>query len=157
MIVHPHLAEARFRQGILPLLESPTTFERAGIRLIEYSFPVLIVALEWRSAKRWLRLLVEASDYDYWPLQGWWVDEEGGPLLQGSNLVPAGNGFQPASPPCGGNRSWLCFRGWRDWHDHSGHAQEIAWSAIRQWTEFQPLALIQQLHFDLNRAGVSLV
>lgn len=154
MIVHPRLAEARFRQGIHPLLESPAAFEKAGIRFVSYSFPVLIVALEWRTLKQWPRLHVDASDYDYRALQGWWVDENDNPLLQGFRVVPSGQGFQPGSPPCGAARTWFCFRGWRDWHDHSGHGQEVAWPALRGQSQFKPLALIHQLHSDLNRSGV---
>ena len=157
MIVHPHLAEERFRKAILPLLESPEILEKAGIRFVNYEFPFLIVALDWRTKDRWIRLHIDATDFDYRALHGWWVDNCDNPLLAGSALVPSGRGFHansPHLPPCGKNRSWFCFQGWQDYHDHSSY-QDIAWPVLRGQSRFTPLALIQQLQFDLNRQGVN--
>ena len=154
MIVHPLLAQARFQQGIRALLECPESLEKIGVRFVSYAYPVLIVALEWRAFNRWIRLHVDANDYDYRPLSGWWVDDADKPLLPGHGIVPAGLGFQPSGPPCGSPRSWFCFPGWKDWHDHSGH-QDVAWPVHRAEPRFGALALIQQLHSDLNRTGVN--
>lgn len=156
MIVHPVLARARFERSIVALLESPSMYEKAGLRKIHYEFPILIVELHSRRHERWLRLRVDATDYDYRPLQGWWVDAQGAPLVAGSSLVPQGAGFQINPAPNQERRCWFCFKGWRDWHDHSSH-QDTAWAAIRPQKEFSPLALLLQLISDFNNPNVALV
>lgn len=154
MIVHPRLAQGRFEKEIHTLLESPAIFEGAGIRLIRYQFPVLIVAIQWRAQSRWPKFRLDASDHNYRPLRGWWVGDDESPLLPGLNNLPGGLGFQTGSPPSGEQRSWLCFKGWWDWHNHSSH-QDTAWALLRSKPEFGALALLQQLHFNLNRPGVT--
>ena len=153
MIVHPALAKARFERSIAALLESPSTYDAAGIRTIEYEFPVLAVDLDWRRRDRRLRLRIDATDFDYRPLQGWWIDDQGIALIRGMNLVPHGAGFQVNPTPNQEQRCWFCFKGWRDYHDHSGH-QDVAWAAIRHKQEFSPLALLLQLTSNLDSPGL---
>lgn len=154
MIVHPSLAKMRFEESIQALLDSPALFEQAGIRLVSYDFPVLLVELHWRTKNEWLRLRIDATDYNYRPLHGWWVNKSGSPQLRNTGIIPQGAGFQPDPPANGEKRTWLCFKGWRDYHDHAGH-QDTAWAAIRNAPQYKPLALLQQMHSTLNNSQVS--
>lgn len=123
-----------------------------GIRVVEHSFPALVVALHWRAAGREIRLHVHADNYDYRPPRGWWVDEDGAPLRAGQ--VPAGGGFQQPPNPYGEDRSWLCFPGWREYHDHQSH-QDNPWRALRRRREYGLPGLLVQLQRDLNGPGVT--
>lgn len=151
-IVHPKLAEASFVRAIRPLLTSPGNYEKAGVRLVAFSFPYLDVELDWYRQGTNLRLRVDGTDFPYRPVCGWWIDINGAPLLQGTQQVPAGAGFhtsdQDGKPSC-----WFCFRGWGEYHNHSSH-QDISWASIRREPRYSVLQLITQLAHDLNGNGV---
>ena len=149
-IVDPSLSRLRFDEGIAPLAESPT-HASMGIRVIEREYPVLVVGLYWKAAGVEVRLRVQADNYDYLPPRGWWVGEDGLPLP--ADRVPSGGGFQKQSNPYGEDRGWLCFPGWREYHDHQSH-QDNPWPPLRRRREYGLSALIVQLWHDLNSAGV---
>lgn len=151
-IVHPQLAEASFVKAIRPLLAGPEKFEKLGIKLRNFSFPYLDVELDWRLYDTRLRLRVDGTDFPYRPVGGWWIDQNGMPLLPGSQQVPANNGFHNADQdgqPC----CWFCFKGWREYHDHTSH-QDVSWATIRRDGRYSVLQLVMQLHKDVNGMGV---
>lgn len=152
MIVHPTLAEERFSRALQGLLEKPAAFAATGVHMVEYRFPWLCVELDVPAQRRKLRLRVDGRDYDYRPIDGRWIDDQGKILRAGSGCVPCNNGFH-AEPMDGWDGPWLCFLGWRSWHNHPGH-QDIPWQEIRGLPDYSPLPLIRQLHADLNRPGV---
>lgn len=151
-IVHPKLATASLKRVIRPLLTGPEKFETLGIRLLNFSFPYLDVELDWHLYGVKLRLRIDGTDFPYRPVGGWWIDSRGVPLLQGSQQVPCNNGFhvvdQDNQPNC-----WFCFKGWREYHNHSGH-QDISWASIRRDSRYSVLQLVMQLTKDLNGIGV---
>lgn len=155
-IVHPKLAQASFGASIRALLETPESFRRAGVQLVNYRFPFLDVDLDWHQQSRWIRLRVFAQDFNYRPIGGWWIDANGNPLVRGSRQVPANSGFHTGNRPDGQPGCWLCFPGWAEWHDHNGHHKELSWAGLRADSSKTPLALIQQLVSDLNKPGVGL-
>lgn len=154
-IVHPKLAEASFGRVIQPLLNAPCKFEKLGVRLVAFLFPYLDVDLDWRRQNTQVRLRVDGTDFPYRPIGGWWVDANGTPLLSGSHQVPSGRGFhvvnQDNQPNC-----WFCFRGWREYHNHSSH-QDLSWASIRRDQRYSVLQLVMQLATDLNGEGVTKV
>lgn len=151
-IVHPKLAQASFERAIQPLLTKRELYEKVGVKFVAYSYPYLDVELDWYRHGTKLILRVEGTDYRYRPVSGWWIDSAGNPLQQGQQKVPAGHGFhttdQDSRPRC-----WFCFRGWREYHDHSSH-QDLSWASIRRNPRYSVLQLILQLHKDLNLTGV---
>lgn len=152
-IVHPKLAKASFEKAIRPLLTAPGKFEKVGVKLLAFSFPYLDVELDWHLHQTKIQLRVDGTDFPYRPVGGWWIDANGAPLLQGSQKVPVNNGFH-TSDQDGRPRCWFCFKGWRDYHDHSSH-QDISWASLRRDPGFSVLQLVMQLMTDLNRTGVS--
>jgi len=155
MIVHPLLAEQRFSRALRALLGKPASFAAVGINLVEYRFPYLYTDLDIPAHHRQLRLRVDGSDYDYRPVDGRWVNTNGEILRQGSGCVPSNNGFHP-EPMEGWDGPWLCFIGWSSWHNHPSH-QDTPWQTIRSSPDFSPVALIRQLHADLNKPGIRFV
>lgn len=154
-IVHPKLAEASFERAIRPLLEKPDVFKSIGVALRGYAFPFLDVGLFWKRPNLQMGLRVDGSNYSYRPIHGWWIDDQGNPLVHPcSPRLPQGHGFQPQGRPDGQPGPWLCFAGWRDYHDHSSH-QDRSWAFLRGKKEFSVLSVIQQLHSELNREGVT--
>lgn len=153
MIVDRALSQGRFERDIAPLVRDPTAFARAGLRLVDVTFPVIKVALWWPGQGRDLIVHIQADDYDYLPVQGWWVDEAGTTLQVGSRLVPVGNGFQGNPNTYGLSKTWFCFPGWREYHDHPSH-QNLPWPSIRHNRQYRILGLLTQLRADLNRPGV---
>lgn len=109
------------------------------------------MALHWEKQNKEILLHVHADNYDYLPIRGWWVDENDVPLAEGQQ-IPHGGGFQIQANPYGENRSWMCFRGWREYHDHESH-QDVSWSSVR--SECGLLSTLLQLKTDLNKDGVS--
>lgn len=154
MILDPALARARFERDLERLIARPDIFEAAGVRLITAAYPVLEVDLHWFRRSRWIRLHVDATDYDYVPPKGWWVTEEGADMLQGSG-IPSGVGFQVGADPHTGRRPWFCFPGWREYHDWENHHQ-VLWTAIRRLPRHRLLAQVRQLRADLNRPEVAI-
>lgn len=151
-IVHPKLAKACFEKAILPLLTAQEKFEKVGVRFLAFSFPHLDVELDWHLHGTKIQLRVDGTDFPYRPVGGWWIDFDGTPLLQGSQKVPGGNGFhiadQDGKPSC-----WFCFKGWREYHNHTSH-QDISWASIRRDSRYSVLQLVMQLAKDLNGTGV---
>lgn len=151
-IVHPKLAKACFEKAIRPLLTAPEKFEKVGVRFLAFSFPHLDIELDWHLHGAKIRLRVDGTDFPYRPVGGWWIDSDGTPLLQGSQKVPWNNGFhihdQDNQPSC-----WFCFRGWREYHNHTSH-QDISWASIRRDSRYSVLQLVMQLVRDLNGTGV---
>lgn len=146
-IVDPSLAAEMFDRGTVPLVESDT-YARAGIRVIERAYPVLVVGLCWKAAGREIRLHVQADNYDYLPPRGWWVGDDGLPLP--ARMVPSGGGFQRPPSPYGDGRAWLCFPGWREYHDHQSHKGD-SWDARALHPQYRlPGTLVQLVH-DLNK------
>lgn len=150
-IVDPSLSRLRFDEEIAPLAAS-STHSGMGIRVIECKYPSLTVGLRCKATGAELRLRVQADNYDYLPPRGWWVAGDGSPLPAGR--VPAGGGFQPPPNPYGEDKSWLCFPGWREYHDHQSH-QDNPWPALRRRKEYGLSGLIVQLWNDLNGPGVT--
>lgn len=156
-IVHPGLARRRFESAIEPLLAQPEVYRSAGLSPLHYRFPFLDVELDWHRFGSLLRLRVDGTDYNYRPIRGWWIGADGNALMPGSGLVPGngGAGFhsarQDGTPGC-----WFCFRGWREYHDHTSH-QDVAWAAIRTDPRYSVLALLQQLQAEVNGSGVQRV
>ena len=146
-IVDPVLSRFRFEQGAAGILRSPGHYEDIGIRVAECDFPHLTVALRRRAEGRELLLRVRADNYDHLPPRGWWVDGGGLPLRP--DRVPVGGGFQGPPNPYGEKRGWLCFPGWREYHDHPSH-QGIPWHAVRAGAGHSLAGTIVQLLHDLN-------
>ncbi|MDD5581465.1 MAG: hypothetical protein PHY16_19640 [Methylobacter sp.] len=151
-IVHPKLAQASFEKAIQPLLTAPAKYEKAGVKLLAFSFPYLDVEVDWHLHASNIRLRIDGTDFPYRPVGGWWIDQSNNPLLLGLQQVPSGNGFhvndQDGKPRCG-----FCFRGWREYHNHSGH-QDISWASIRRDSRYSMLQLVMQLVKDLNSTAV---
>lgn len=150
-IVHPLLAQASFERAIRPLLDQPEVYGRAGITLHALSYPFLDLRLEWYRQGISLNLRVDATDYSYRPIGGWWISDHGDPLRQETGLVPSGMGFHPSGEE---GKPWFCFLGWREYHDHPGH-QGVSWAALRSQPRYGVLQLIQQLQKDLNGQQVT--
>lgn len=152
-IVHPKLAKASFEKAIRPLLTAPEKYEKVGVRLLAFSFPHLDVELDWYLHETKIRLRVDGTDFPYRPVGGWWIDSDGTPLQQGAQKVAGSNGFhnadQDGKPSC-----WFCFRGWREYHNHTSH-QDISWASIRRDSRYSVLQLVMQLTKDLNGTGVT--
>jgi hypothetical protein len=123
-----------------------------GIRIIKVEYPIVIVGLFWKAQNKELLLRIQADNYDYLPVKGCWVNEDGVPLRQGQQ-IPSNLGFQHSSDPYGENRSWFCFPGWREYHDHTSH-QEVSWDFFRYDNTYRIPGIIVQLFNDLNRSGV---
>ena len=153
-VVHPELAQAGFEDAIQPLLDNPERYGKFGVRFVDFAFPYLDVDLDWRAQGRVIRLRVDGTDYPYRPVEGWWIDGAGQRLLAGTRQVPSGNGFhtqdQRQQQKC-----WLCFLGWRSYHDYSTH-QQISWASIRRDPRYSVLQQLIQLVTELNKTGVAL-
>lgn len=91
---------------------------------------------------------MEADSYDYLPIRGWWVDEDDKPLPP--ERAPVGSGFQNSPGPNGAENTWMCFPGWREYHDHHSH-QDVSWNRLRGNPQYRPLALMVQLRKDLDK------
>lgn len=154
MIVDSTLSAAWFRRDTRPFVEDPDAFEHSGVRIIDVTFPRLSAGFWWRRYNREIILEVRAEDYSYLPVQGWWVEENGSLLQPGHGLVPNGDGFHADGHPQGLLRSWLCFQGWRDFHDHISH-QNVSWASIRHQPRYRITALVMQLFTDLQHPGVN--
>lgn len=155
MIVDKRLSKAWFDRETMPLLQSSDHYFKAGVKVITVEFPIVEVSLWWKRLGHEIRLRIETPDYNYLPVRGYWVDDNGTPLLKGRGLIPTGLGFQTEdSHPHGVRRVWFCFRGWREYHDHQSH-QNVPWASIRQNAQYCIPALILQLNSDLNRAEVT--
>jgi len=154
VIVHPKLARAGFTKTIRPLLDKPEKFGKVGVRLVGFAFPHLDVELAWHTQGRAILLRVDGTDYPYRPVGGWWISSTGERLTSGLQQVPCGPGFHTQDLN-GRPHPWFCFRGWREYHDHPGH-QDMSWSALRRTGGYSVLALISQLHTDLNKTEVGL-
>lgn len=152
-IVHPQLAKASFGRAIQPLLTGARNYELLGIKLLNFSYPYLDVEIDWRVRGAPVRLRVDGTDFPYRPISGWWIDNDGQKLQAGSGRVPEGYGFH-TSNQYGGPGCWFCFRGWREYHDHTSH-QDTSWASIRDDKRYSVLQLILQLHKDLNQTGVT--
>lgn len=154
-IVHPQLALASFTVAIRPLLTEPEKYEKLGMKLLGFSFPYLDVQLDWRNKGAKIKLRVDGRDFPYRPVGGWWIDDSGLVLLPGAQKVPNGSGFHTthlnSQPGC-----WFCFKGWREYHDHSSH-QDLSWASIRNDSRYSVLQLILQLQRDLNQTNVGVV
>ena len=120
------------------------------MRLVKIDFPTLIVGLRWQEQNKEILLHVQADNYDYMPIRGWWVDKDDVPLEE---QLPREKGFQIYPNPYGEKKSWLCFQGWREYHDHPCH-QNVSWSSIKNKREYRLPGIIQKLLIDLNSTGV---
>lgn len=154
-IVHPKMAKALVEKAIQPMLTAPMNFEKFGIKFLRFSFPQIDVEFDWHIHDMKIRFRMDASNYPYRPISGWWIDSVGNPLVAGSMNLPSGLGFHPASLD-GTPGSWLCFKGWWEYHNHSGH-QDVSWAYIRNESRYSILQLIMQLSRDLNNTGVGRV
>lgn len=150
-IVDPALSRFRFEQGVADILQSPGAYARVGIRVVECTFPHLTVALRHRASGRELLLRVAADNYDHLPPRAWWVDDRGLPLRP--DRAPEGGGFQRPPNPYGEERGWLCFPGWREYHDHPSH-QGAPWHAVRDRPGYSLAGTIVQLLHDLSGGEV---
>src|SRR2546421_5330812 len=149
----PELTRARFDRDVRPLLVNPTTYQQAGLRLIEASYPHLVVSLAWRTRGCEILLKVDATDWDYLPPKGWWISEDGAVLVAGQQRVPNGYGFQIGSNVYGEIQCWFCFPGWREYHNHPGHLQP-PWAYYRRRTGYRLMGIVAQLQADLNKPEV---
>ena len=150
-IVDPSLSTAMFDQGTAPLVESDV-YERMGIRVIKRECPVLVVGLYWKAVDKEIFLHVQADNYDYLPPRAWWVGVDGLPLP--ASAVPSGCGLQGPPNPYDDARGWLCFPGWREYHDHPSHRDD-SWDSRSLLPKYRlPGTLVQLVH-DLNNPGVT--
>ena len=149
-IVDPSLSRRLFDEGTAPLAASGA-YADMGIRVIEREYPVLVVGLRWKAADSEIRLRVQADNYDYLPPRGWWVGGDGSPLP--ARRVPQGGGFQRPPNPHGEDLGWLCFPGWREYHDHPSHLAD-AWASRAAHSSFRLPGILVQLARDLNRKRV---
>lgn len=157
MITDSKLSNDRFERDIVPLLNNAEMFQAIGMKVIRIDFPQIDVALWWRKMQREIILRVEAREYDYLPVSGWWIDANGVPLLKGKQQVPCGMGFQSEDGhPHELQKAWFCFQGWREYHDHSGH-QNTPWSSIMLEPTYRISGLIQQLNTELNKSEVNAI
>ncbi len=157
MILDKTLAKAWFARETMPLFLSADHYFKAGVKVITVEFPIVEVGLLWKALDREIWLRIEAPDYNYIPIRGYWIDENRNPLLKGRGIIPFQLGFQTEDGhPYGLRRTWFCFPGWREYHDHQGH-QNVPWASIRHNSQYTIPALIMQLNSDLNRAGVKAV
>ncbi|MBI2412877.1 MAG: hypothetical protein HYV24_06685 [Deltaproteobacteria bacterium] len=157
MIVDKSLSKAKFEKETSSLVSNPEQYAKTGLRLLRIEFPILEVALWWRKHEREILLRVIAEDYNYLPIYGYWIDQNGSPLRKGSGRVPIDLGFHVEdSHPHNLQRSWFCFKGWREYHDHESH-QDIAWPSLRDNKQYRMMNLILQLLSDLNRPGVNAI
>lgn len=154
-IVHPALAEAALRNAVQPILSRPESFILFGIRLLTFSFPYIDFELDWPLYGTKIRLRVDGTDFPYRPIGGWWIDSSGTPIFPGAMQVPQNLGFH-TNRADGTQGCWLCFKGWRDYHNHGGH-QDASWASFRHDPQFTILQLIMQLTKELNRTGVARV
>lgn len=151
LIVDPVLSRFRFEQSVAGILQSPDVYAKMGIRVVECAFPYLTVALRRRASGSELLLRVAADNYDHLPPRAWWVDGRGLPLPP--DRTPEGGGFQRPPNPYGEKRGWLCFPGWREYHDHTSH-QGVPWHAVRDRPGHSLAGAITQLLYDLNGGEV---
>lgn len=152
LIVDPLLSKSRFDRDTAVLVKNLVNFSTIGIRPVKIDFPTLIVGLQWKSQNKEILLYIDASNYDYVPISGWWIDENGNPLKQGQN-IPNGEGIQVNPHPNGEDRSWFCFRGWREYHNHTGH-QDVSWNSIKHIDEYRIMGIIHNLHSVLNSKNI---
>lgn len=150
-IVDPALSKFRFEQGVTSILQSQDAYARMGIRVIDQDFPHLTVALKRKTTGTELLLRIGADNYDHQPPRGWWIDDRGMPLHP--DKVPVGGGFQKPPNPYDEKKGWLCFPGWREYHDHPFH-QGVNWHAVRDSAGYSLASTIVQLLYDLNDDGV---
>lgn len=155
-IVNPKLAAAGFGRAIRPLLEDPQLYARQGVRLLDYHFPMLDLELTWERRGQLLHLRIDATDFNYRPIKGWWIGLDGLAVPRGQGLLPAGKGFHTGSRADGRPGGWFCFAGWSEWHDHNGHHSEKSWASLRTDPSSAPLALIMQLHASLQHHEVTI-
>jgi hypothetical protein len=151
LIVDPELARRRFERDLNPLAADPGLYAVYGVRLLSRQPHAAWVAIK-RTDGVELVLYVDGVDYDFRPAGGWWVLANGS-LVARVTDVPVNNGFQVPPTPEKLNRTWLCFPGWRDYHDHSGH-MDPGWAWYRGQPSYQLPATLLQLATDLDRAGV---
>jgi hypothetical protein len=155
MIMDSELAKRRFERDFLPFQLNEEIYRKLGIKLEFIDFPIAEISFWWKLKQCEIRLRIYANEYDYLPPSAWWIDEKGNPLLQGSGKVPYGLGFQIENGhPHNKNQSWLCFKGWKEYHDHEGH-QEISWGALRPKLAYRIPGVLVQLYSDLNKEGVN--
>jgi len=153
VIVDPHLSQARFDRDVAPLRRDGSSYAKTGLKMLDIAFPCLDVALQWITIGREIVVHVQADDYDYRPVRGWWIDASGDPLCIGMSGIPVGCGFQANANPYGEQKAWFCFPGWREYHDHPGH-QDRPWPSLRHDRQYGILGLLMQLKADLNKPGV---
>lgn len=123
-------------------------YAQLGVQVVRHEFPHFDVELGWHRFQTTLRLRVEATNYSYRPVRGWWVDAAGATLLPGHGAVPTNEGFHNSRPD-GTPGCWFCFPGWQDYHDHTSH-QDVSWAAIRNDPSFSVPALIMRIHNEIN-------
>lgn len=152
MIVDPELARRRFERDLNPLAVDPGLYAAYGVRLLSRQPHAAWVAIR-RADGAELVLYVDGTDYDFRPAGGWWVLESGS-LVPRVADVPASHGFQVPPTLEKLNRTWLCFPGWRDYHDHPQH-MEPGWARYRGQPSYQLPATLLQLATDLNRQGMA--
>lgn len=148
-VCDPALSRAWFDRDLAPLVNSPETYLLAGLRLLKAVYPIVEVGLRWGLTNGEIILHVDATDYHYFPPSGWWIDSGGTPLLPGRGVIPIDAGFQVGPTPSGIQRSWLCFQGWREFHEHPGH-QEPSWRWVRSMPGGRFPGLLTQLASDLS-------
>jgi hypothetical protein len=151
----PALSRARFLRDIEQITNNPDVFAKAGIIIVKNDFPILVVSIPWHQQNGKIFLHIQADDYDYLPVEGWWVDENDKMLSIGQGRMPQGNNLNPQSPPYGENRSWFCYPGWRAYHFHPSH-QSPSWENFRG-SEYNIPSIITQLIQDLNKGAIQAV
>lgn len=151
-IVHPRLAQACFEAAIAPMRRNPQDYAKLGVKLVRYGFPYLDIELDWHRFQSTLHMRVEATNYCYRPIRGWWINASGDTLLPGQGVMPINAGFHPSRAD-GTPGGWFCFAGWQDYHNHSSH-QDLAWAAIRNDPGFSVPALIMRIHNEVNSEQV---
>lgn len=142
MIVDPRVARLKFDRDVEPMRSNPEPYEKLGIRPLVIEYPVVRVALAWPKATTEIGLELRAVNWDYRPPSADWVTLGGDPWP--INSAPEGRGFQRNTPFPTTGRPWLCFPGFREFHEWDGHVGE-PWWPLRPDDSFRLLGRIQHI------------
>jgi hypothetical protein len=148
MIVDRAVARRKFDRDVEPIRREPELYERLGIRPLVIDFPMLRVGLVWPRKQVGIGLELLAPDWDYRPPSADWVTVDGEPWPV--EQAPDGNGFQASTPYPTTGRPWLCFRGFREYHEWEGHVGD-PWWPLREDDSFRLLGRVQHIAEQLRR------
>ncbi len=132
--MHEVLARANFEADVANLSDAMAV--SYGLIVNARSFPVLDVTV---NHTRPLRLRMVADNWDDLPPSIELLNPDGSPL---SKPIPGGI-FHPGPHPNTG-RPFICMRGTREFHTHSGHLNE-SWSQYRGMDGMELIGILLQI------------